>query len=210
MYVLIEGDEALLVDANPSMEAVEFLEQAGVKKATVILTHEHYDHTAGVNRLRQICDCNVVCTEICARYIQDPRKNLSQYCSAQYVMLDEPVRGQALALLQPFSCTADTFFSGEMELSFCGHKLRITETPGHSKASLCAVLDNTIVFTGDSLVPHTAVVTRLPGGSRTDYLAHVLPYLQSLPEDIWVLPGHFDGVWLKDVMKEVNEYVAQG
>ena len=204
MYVLLCRGEALIVDPNASEEALLLLRQAGLQSVTVVLTHEHYDHTSGVNLLREHFECNVVCTQTCARLIQDARRNLSQYAQAQYVMMDDRIKAKAAELVQPFSCTADTTFSGQTTLPFAGHTLALTETLGHSKGSLCMMLDQSIVFTGDSLVPHTPIVTRLPGGSKAEYEAYALPYLRALPRDIWVLPGHFEGAKLEDLLEEVK------
>ena len=210
MYLCIEGKTALVIDPSLSEEAFVLLKQAGVEDVTVLLTHEHYDHISGVNRLCSSFNCNVVCTEICAKLIQDPRKNLSQYYRPQHIMLVEKKQISAFAQIQPFSCHADTCFSGQMKLHFSHHTLVLTETPGHSRGSLCAALDDQIVFTGDSLIPHTPVVTKLPGESRQDYKIYTLPYLCSLPNDMWVLPGHFDGAPLKELLKEVKTYVTEG
>ena len=208
IYLLRSRGQALCVDPCVSEEAERLLEAWGIPDCTVILTHEHYDHTSGVNRLREICRCNVICSDACGRLIRDPRRNLSQYAEAQYINLPEDVRKAALAKIAPFSCSADATFSGEMRMDWGGHTLTLTETLGHSKGSICIRLDESVVFTGDSLVPHTPVVTRLPGGSKPDYYQHALPYLQSLPPDTWALPGHFDGGRLGDLMKEVESIAA--
>lgn len=65
----------------------------------------------------------------------------------------------------------------EEQWSWEGHSLLLKETPGHSKGSICIILDERYLFSGDSLVTGYPTVTRLPGGSKQEYEAVTLPYL---------------------------------
>ncbi len=184
MYVILCGSQALVVDPFVCHEALEILMKARIAELLVVLTHEHYDHISGVNWIKQNLFCQVLCTENCARLIKDSRKNLSHYIESS-----------------PFCCEADVTFSGQVEIPFARRTLNLIETPGHSKGSLCLTVDQLCVFTGDSLVNGKNVVTKLPGGSRSDYENITLPFLQSLPTDIQVFPGHGEPGKLGDLLK---------
>ncbi|GGG71938.1 MBL fold hydrolase [Paenibacillus radicis (ex Gao et al. 2016)] len=180
----------------------DFLERNSINRAQVLLTHEHYDHISGVNRLRELTDCKVLCSASCGERILDPRKNLSQYFTALFGLQNEDVRLKVKEMdVQPFRCEADQTFTGILELNWLDHRVSIQETPGHSVGSVCILIDNQIVFTGDSLTNGAPVVTRLPGGNRQVYRSVTLPYLQGLPQDIMAFPGHGDIEVLGNLLK---------
>ena len=54
------------------------------------------------------------------------------------------------------------------------------------------ILNNKILFSGDTLLQNDAVITRFPESNKEQYLGIALPYLQSLDKNIIVLPGHGD------------------
>lgn len=72
-------------------------------------------------------------------------------------------------------------------------------TPGHTAGSCCIIWNDTTVFTGDSLLLNTPTITRLPGGSTKQYKNITLPFLKSLPRDMFVLPGHGPEFRMADV-----------
>lgn len=191
MYVLTHGHDALVVDPSISAEAETLLLESGVQRCTVLLTHEHYDHICGVNRLRELFSCNVVCTEVCAEAIADPRKSGTMFFAALFLERSEEERRTVEALLNTeYRCAADTVFSEELTLEWHGLSVRMKSLPGHSRGSQVIRIIEKYVFTGDSLVPGEQTILRLPGGSRRSFVTTALPYLRSLPWDCIVYPGH--------------------
>ena len=69
------------------------------------------------------------------------------------------------------------------------HLIRLYSTPGHSLGSICAVVDDKCIFTGDSLL-NVPVVTKLPGGSKKDYFEKTKVFFSKFDDDILVFPGH--------------------
>lgn len=100
--------------------------------------------------------------------------------------------------IQPYACKADSTFEEEEQRTWEGHSLLLRETPRHSKGSICILLDERYLFSGDSLVTGYPTITRLPGGSKKEYEAVTLPYLKSLNPELMVYPGHGDPQKLKD------------
>ena len=81
------------------------------------------------------------------------------------------------------------------------HKIFLKETPGHSKGSICILVDEKILFSGDTLVTGHETILRLPGGSKKDFAGITLPYLESLDREIMVYPGHGEPQKLAEFMK---------
>lgn len=191
MYVLPYRGAALVVDPCVSPEAEQLLREEKVKSCTVLLTHEHYDHISGVNRLRELFECWVICSRICNRLINNPRTNAAVFFAALFLGRDEQERNQIEALLDTgYCCSADKVYEGELRMDWEGLSVWMKELPGHSKGSQIIQIEGKSIFTGDSLIPDTEPITRLPGGSRKDYEEIAKPYLLHLPEDSVIYPGH--------------------
>lgn len=183
MYIIVENKYALIIDPCINSDAEQILCDSGVDKVLIILTHEHCDHISGVNRFKEIFDTEVWCSYKCAANIQNPHKNLSQYVG----ILVEEFKGYNV---EPFSCAADRCFEGEINMQWNGHSVYLKEIPGHSEGSICILLDETYAFTGDYLIEGKKVFTKLPGGSKKEYLKITKPYLDSIKDNYIICPGH--------------------
>lgn len=192
MYLLMENGKALIIDPCISDEALLLLEENSINEILVLLTHEHYDHVSGVNWLREhFPTVHVRCSSACAAALPNPSKNLSNFGEILFVGKDKETQEYVRNMnIQPYSCEADSTFDGEYKMHWESHSLFLKETPGHSKGSICILLDGNVLFSGDSLVTGYPTITRLPGGSKKDYRETTLPWLRSLDAGIMIYPGH--------------------
>jgi len=191
MYVLSIGDSCLVVDPFVSQEVSNLLCKYHIKDCLVLLTHEHLDHISGVNWLRGLFPCRVVCSETCGGRITDPRKSGAAYFDALFFGHNEQEQQAAKGIFDSqYTCQADWTYTGETEFPWQGFSINLRETPGHSPGSQMIIIDNKYLFTGDSLIPGQKVITRLPGGNRKSFEKETLPYLRSLPENCIIFPGH--------------------
>lgn len=203
MYIIQEEKYVLVIDPCISEEALLYLKARKVTEFLVLLTHEHYDHISGVNWLKEnfknVC---VLCSLLCGRALENPDKNLSKFWEVLFVGKDEATQEYVRNMdIQPYSCEADETFEGEYEFIWQGHKIFLKETPGHSKGSICILVDEKILFSGDTLVTGHETILRLPGGSKKDFAGITLPYLESLDREIMVYPGHGEPQKLAEFMK---------
>lgn len=211
MYVMMDGREALVIDPSVQAEAEALLKEAGTERCTVLLTHEHFDHISGVNRLRELFPCQVICTEGCARMLGDPRKNLAAFFAALFFN-NEPQRRQEAEKVMDFgyACQADEVYQEEKTLAWQGLPVLLKALPGHSKGSQIIRVADRYVFSGDYLIPGEEVITRLPGGSRIEYEQITLPYLKNLPQNCVVFPGHGDDYTIsRNLMEERHDAVTE-
>ena len=192
MYVLIDGTDALVIDPHVCPEAEELLRGAGVRDCVVLLTHEHFDHASGVNRLRELFSCHVVCTAACAGLIGHAKRSGAASFGALFLLgHSEEERKEIEPWLAPdYTCRADETYEDEMKLDWHGVSFLLKEWKGHSRGSQMIEAEGRYIFTGDNLVPGEQVITRLPGGSRAIYEETVRPYLLGLPDHYIVFPGH--------------------
>ena len=171
-WLIVEGDGGLLFDPVDSQALYTAVE--GLDSLTVILTHCHFDHICGLNRLRELKpQARVIATAACSERIQRPAGNLSNIADALMFFRDPDAReGKKVS---PFACApADTVFSGETRFQWRGHDVALSEYHGHVAGSLCCALDGVHLFTGDTLLP-LPTVTRLPGGSTRRFGTRTCP-----------------------------------
>lgn len=69
-------------------------------------------------------------------------------------------------------------------------RLRFIHTPGHSEDSICLVVDDQLVFTGDTLFVGNCGRTDLPGSSPSDMFHSLHDIVAKLDDNLVVYPGH--------------------
>ena len=153
-YLISVEDKAVLIDVVENESLFEAVMR--FNELTVVLTHCHYDHIAGLNHLREIKpDVKVCSTSVCSDYIGDPNRNLSSIGSAYLAFylkrdidsMDESEWAEKLNSIQSFACApCDITFEEEMTLELSGHSIRLIRFFGHSNDSLAAILDGKIMF----------------------------------------------------------------
>lgn len=195
-YLLTEKTHSLLIDPTQcSLKWVTY----GMELDYILLTHEHYDHINGVNELKAAFpSCRVVCSAACAERICDPRLNSSHYFEALCRMQTRNQEARS-AKAEPYACEADMTFQREMPLAWQGHSLRLRELRGHSPGSICILIDDCLLFTGDTLLRDEPTITRFPGGSLEELRSNAYPFLKNLPDGIKILPGHGDAFFLGEI-----------
>lgn len=185
-YIVESSGHAFMIDPvlNPTLEKI-------LDGSTIIdfalLTHEHYDHICSVHALKAAYGFPIICGKAAKNGLADPAVSMSRYVDflKRYIPF-----GTGEADSCDYSCQADRFLQDGERLAWQGHSLLIRDTPGHSKGSICILLDHRYLFSGDTIFKDYATATRLPGGSTKAFQTVTEPWLESLPQDIMVYPGH--------------------
>ena len=68
--------------------------------------------------------------------------------------------------------------------------LRVLHTPGHSKDSICLLLDDQFIFTGDTLFVGNCGRVDLPGSEAKEIYYSLFDKLAKLDEKLILYPGH--------------------
>jgi hydroxyacylglutathione hydrolase len=68
--------------------------------------------------------------------------------------------------------------------------LRVLHTPGHSKDSICLLLDDQFIFTGDTLFVGNCGRVDLPGSDAKEMYYSLFDKLAKLDEKLILYPGH--------------------
>lgn len=171
MYVIISDDNALIFDPHVNTEVSEMLKLRGVKKLVIVLTHEHIDHISGVNYYRELFLCKVLGNSCCMDRVKDSKGNLAAFFDVLLMNCTQEETILIRSLLdKDYVCYVDEAFDDEITVVFNDLKLRLIETPGHSLGSICILVNDRYIFTGDTVVWGNKIITCLPGGSRKRYL----------------------------------------
>lgn len=196
MNIILAGQEAVVFDPCEDEELLTLLKEKGIEHVHILLTHEHYDHTSGLRWLKEHTASDLYCQKAAAAKLSSKRGSLPHLVSfvlAQQDRVDGGHRYQDFKKnYQPYSCQADKTFRTKDSFAIGRLHFDVTSTPGHSHGSACYVLNEKIVFTGDTLLQNDAVITRFPESNEEQFKEVALPYLQSLDKNLIVMPGHGD------------------
>lgn len=201
MYFIPSGDTGIVIDPNVNDELLEVFKQCGTKNVVIILTHEHYDHTTGVEWLQTKIENKLFCHQTCAEAISTEKGNNPKTIGYILTLRDAVDGGHRmddyLATAKRYSLHADETFQEECEIIVGDITMRCRLAPGHSPGSSLFFVDEN-VFSGDSLIQHTPTIVHLPDSDRKVYKQETKPYLQSLDKNIMVFPGHGEPFKISD------------
>lgn len=160
-----------------------FFEQKKVSPEYIILTHEHFDHVWGVNKLIELYSCTVICSKNCYDLISDVKKNLSIF----HDQIGFSVILKNVILVSNFEFKWNTIF------------IKFKETVGHSNGSISFWFKNNL-FTGDLLIKNNKTITKLPGGDKKKVL-NSLDFIEKNFDhaSTVVYPGHGDKFYLSEI-----------
>ena len=197
-YLLEEDMHLLIIDPADHTVVLEKCRNAAT--VTVLLTHEHFDHISGLNRIRALCasSCQVIAGGTCSERIQGTKANLSAYAD----VLAELGGKQIPEHWSPFTCkAADITFENQHAFRWMGHAVELFSTPGHSAGSCCLVVDD-LLFVGDTVLENNLMV-KFPGSSKKLYRSVTAPLLEKLlvgNRVSCVYPGHGDVMMLEKAL----------
>ncbi|MBR3627936.1 MAG: MBL fold metallo-hydrolase [Elusimicrobia bacterium] len=182
--------KAIIIDpGQDSKKVINKIENLNLKPELLINTHGHFDHSYSDDIIRQKYNIPLAIHINDTEMLSDANKNFS-------TMVGNPI----------IINKADIIFEKEeiKETSFC--KYSVIYTPGHSKGSVCILIDNTL-FAGDTVFKNSIGRTDLYGGNY-DELILSLQKIKKLPKDTIIYPGHGSFTTLKNEL-ENNMYFNQ-
>jgi len=84
----------------------------------------------------------------------------------------------------------DIFVCDKSQLKVGNILLSFLLTPGHTPGSICIIVDNEALLTGDALFIGDCGRTDLPGGNLAQMYASLQEKIMHLPDKLIVYPGH--------------------
>ena len=174
-YLVIDENakEAILIDCSDYIqEVVDYVKENALKVKYILLTHGHFDHVLGINRMKKALNTKV--------YVHEGDKEQVLQTREVMTMFGLPTDG-----------VENPVIDGTLpdDLALGGQKIQVIETPGHTPGGVCYLIGENL-FSGDTLFQGTIGRTDLPQGSFQQIKHSVKDILFALDDNIKVYPGH--------------------
>ncbi len=185
------SDETLVIDPGFFNEDLrKAIESKNIKY--ILLTHGHFDHIAGVAKLKKLTDAKICIAEEDEICLYDDEENLAEMAG------ELPIE----------KSKADIIVNEGDEIKIGDTRFYVMKTPGHSKGSVCYICkEERVIFSGDTLFKRTVGRTDFKTGNIDEMYA-TLKRLVDLDGDYKVLPGHGPETTLNDE-RVANLYVRR-
>jgi len=182
-YILCNDDPyengVWIIDPGDGELIVKWLKDNDKVVCGILVTHCHFDHICGINRiLAAFSGISVYCSKNACKGLLSSKINASYYT-------EEPFE---------LAGNADTIVLGEGNriVLWKGLEILVFYTPGHSDDSLSFMVGN-IIFTGDALIPGVNVYSKkYRTANREDSIVTCKRIIKLLSHDTLILAGHGD------------------
>lgn len=176
-FVYPEGEKKVLFfdPADQGEYLYRALKQKGFEIAAILLTHGHFDHIWGAQKLRELSGAKIYACREEEALLLSADMNVSE------------MAGRA--------CTvkANALLEDGQEMTIEGMTFRVILTPGHTAGSCCYYFEEDgILVSGDTLFQESVGRTDFPTGSYSEIIRSIREKLFVLPDEVRVYPGHGD------------------
>lgn len=173
---------------------IEFINGQHLNVVYVFVTHEHIDHIFGLKTLKDKYDCKVICSSLCAGYLNNTRYNLSRMAERFFPCDNFP--------------EADITFDEHLVLKWQNNDVHLYKMVGHSEGSAIMFIDNHM-FVGDTMIKAYRTTTTLPGGSKIDLVATLERIFKEFDDPkIMVHFGHFASCEMVGLRPEIKSQIS--
>ena len=175
-HVVTEGDDCWVVDCGYAPEPlITHLKEQDLHPSSILLTHCHADHIAGLDQLRSaIGDVPVYCHPLEEDWNMDPMLNLSG------------LAGMPVTASPPNGVISETD-----TLTLGSSTWRVLHTPGHSPGSICFINDDSkLAIVGDTLFAGSIGRHDFPTSDVGDLRNSIHNVIMQLSDEMSIYPGH--------------------
>lgn len=188
-YIVTSDGEAMVIDPGGEPEKIyEIIKEKKLNLKRIVLTHGHFDHIGGADRLRRMSGARIYIHKEDAPMLSDDTKNLS------FLTGEPPKHFSPDAFLDEGDC----FNIGSAEFT-------VYHTPGHSGGGICLFAEN-VLFTGDLIFRGS--IGRFDYGDFRAERASVNRMMHIFKDDVKILPGHGEETTV-GYEKMYNPYVSR-
>ena len=127
-YIINEKAEAYIIDPGTNyLKIKEYLDKKNFKVVGILLTHGHFDHIVAVNSVVKDFNTKIYIHEKERDFLFDPNLNLSGLTYERFTVDNK---------------AAVITFNENDKLKLGKESIRIIETPGHTRSSICLKYKN--------------------------------------------------------------------
>lgn len=188
-YGVLSDNAAVVIDCGKYDLALQnFLYNNADKSRLILLTHAHFDHILGAEKLREKTSVPIAIGKTEAENLCNPEYNLS-------ARLRNPIHK-----FEP-----DYLISDEQTVTVGDIKIKAYETPGHTKGSMVYLIGDNL-FSGDTLFKNSIGRTDLLSGNNDEMRASLDRIMWLFGDDVKVYPGHDEPTTIGEERKN-NPYL---
>ena len=191
-FIYREGSQDVIFfdPADKGDYIYETLKEKGFQVKGILLTHGHFDHIWGVNRLKELSGAPLYAYE------------------AEKVLCEDAVTNVSDQVGRPYTVSPDRYLQDNEEITIADMTCRLIATPGHTVGSCCYYFaEEGILMAGDTLFQDSVGRTDLATGSMGALVRSVKEKLFVLPEETKVYPGHGEATTIGHE-KKYNPFLA--
>ncbi len=191
-FIYREGSQDVIFfdPADKGDYIYETLKEKGFQVKGILLTHGHFDHIWGVNRLKELSGASLYAYE------------------AEKVLCEDAVTNVSDQVGRPYTVSPDRYLQDNEEITIADMNCRLIATPGHTVGSCCYYFaEEGILIAGDTLFQDSVGRTDLATGSMGALVRSVKEKLFVLPEETKVYPGHGEATTIGHE-KKYNPFLA--
>lgn len=170
-----ETKEGVIVDpAAAPRKLISYIDEQGIQLKAILLTHAHFDHIMGIDKLIQLYGkMPVYVEEEDLELLHTPQLNESTVYTAGYSYAG-----------------GDVIHDGDV-FHLLGRDFKVIHTPGHTAGGVCYyVAEENILFSGDTLFCCSVGRSDFATSSTSALIRSIKEKLFLLPDETVVYPGH--------------------
>lgn len=178
-----ETSQAALIDPGWSgQELYDLLQKEGLDLTAILLTHAHFDHTAGAAALKRLSNAPILAHPASRPLLIDAHRHASTWGFE----------------IEPTPEPDDELAEGQI-IEVGTLRLQVLDTPGHAPGHVCFYGPTAqALFDGDVLFQRSIGRSDLPGGNHQLLMRSIREKLLVLPDETRVFSGHGEPTTIGD------------
>ncbi len=199
-YVISQKNVGFIVDAGSNDTAiVQYIKEKNITVKYIFCTHSHIDHVLFAMDLKEWAGAEIVLhKEDVNHYKYYTQERINGWIKSGEVTEDQ------MPYIEKFiNIQYDTLLSGGEVFSIGEMKIEILYTPGHSKGSICILVNGKYLFTGDTIYYDSIGNTDIDTGNYEDIVKSIKKLILPLNDSIIIYQGHGNMSTMKEIRKKI-------
>lgn len=199
-YVVSQRNVGFIIDAGSNDTAiVKYLKDNNITVKYIFCTHSHIDHVLFAMDLKEYTGAKIV--------LHKEDENHYKYYTREringWIESGEVTTNQMPYIEKFINIQYDTLLLGGEVFSIGEMKIEILYTPGHSKGSICILINGKDLFTGDTIYYDSVGNTDIDTGNYEDIVKSIKDTILPLNDTTIIYQGHGNISTMKDIRKKL-------